>query len=690
VEKGKILIKVVCSCISAGTELGVLTRSKKPLIQRAWEQPEKVKKVFDSLREEGLSITYAKIKNKIESGTPMGYSASGIVIDIGEGVDRFFQGDRVCAAGVGYAHHAEYISVPQNLVMKIPDEVSFEEASTVALGGIAIQGVRRANLQLGEFGVVFGAGILGLITTQTLIASGIRTSVVDIDPHRLEIAKKLRAEQVINANEENSVEKIINWTDGYGADGVIFTASTQQDEPLSQCFQMTRKKGTVVLVGVSGSKIRREDIYTKELDFLVSTSYGPGRYDTDYEEKGVDYPYAYVRWTENRNMKEYLRQIQNKHVKLDCLIEQIYPIEKITEAFESLSNKTPRPLIVLLHYGLPEEGQTLNYASNQTVYKNTQYTKKSIINVAIIGAGNFATGMHLPNFASLKDKYSIHAVMDHSSERASFVGEQYKARYVTTCFEEIINDKDVDLVFITTRHDSHATYCIKAINAGKHVFVEKPLAICQEELEQIKQFYTQGNHGKPILMVGFNRRFSRYLTEIKKHTDGRINPLFIRYRMNAGLLPSNHWVYQTGGRIIGEACHMIDTVSFLTNSPVESICVESLIPKTEQYQPSDNKMVLLQYKDGSVAGIEYFSVGSKDFGKEYMEVHFDGKTIVLDDYKSLKGYGIKIKEIKTNTSQKGHYEELKVFYDSITGKNPEWPIPLSDLIQTTEITFLIK
>lgn len=690
VDKGMVLIKVIFSCISAGTELSGLARSKKPLIQRAWEQPDKVKKVLDILRDEGFTVAYAKVKNKLESGTPIGYSISGIVVAVGEGITRFQPGDKVSAAGVGYAHHAEYVSVPENLVVKIPETVSFEEASTVALGGIAMQSIRRANLQLGEFCVVFGAGILGLLTTQLLIASGIRTAVIDIDSRRLDIARELDAELIINSKEENIVEKILNWSDGYGADAVIFTASTQQNEPLSQCFQMTRKKGRVVLVGVAGPEIKREDIYTKELDFLISTSYGPGRYDTRYEEKGVDYPYAYVRWTENRNMKEYLRLIHSKHIKLALLIERTFSIQQIAEAFDCLATEDPRPLIVLLQYGNPDEQILPPDISQYKIYINTQYTKKENINVAVIGTGGFATNMHLPNLARLKEKYSIYATMDRSGQQAKIVAQQYNAKYTTTNIDEILNDKDVDLVLITTRHDSHADYCLKALQAGKHVFVEKPLAITQEQLNKIKDFYSQKNTSKPILFVGFNRRFSQYLKEIKRHTDQRINPLLVHYRMNAGLLPVDHWVFETGGRIIGEACHIIDTVSFLTQSPIESISVESIIPKTDRYSPTDNKIALLKYKDGSVACIEYFSIGNTNFGKEYMEVHFDGKTIVMDDYKSLKGYGIKVNEIQTRTTQKGHLEELVALYDSIIGKNPNWPIPLEELIQTTEATFLMK
>jgi len=689
VEKGRVLIKVVFSCISAGTELSELARSKKPLIQRALEQPDKVRKVLDILREEGLTVAYSKVKNKLESGSPIGYSVSGFVVGVGEGVTRFRPGDKVSAAGVGYAHHAEYVSVPENLVIKVPDGVSLEHASTVALGGIAMQGVRRAGLQLGEFGVVFGAGILGLLATQMLVASGVRTAVIDIDQRRLDIAKELGAELIINSNDESCIEGVLNWSDGWGADAVIFTASTSQNEPLSQCFRMTRKKGKVILVGVAGPEIKREDIYSKELDFLISTSYGPGRYDKDYEEKGVDYPYAYVRWTENRNMKEYLRLIQTKRVDLGKLIEKVFPIEEIADAFEVLSTQTPRPLIVLLHYGDSGDQFEVPDLSQQVVHINTSGVGKDVIKVALVGAGEFARSMHLPNLARLSDKYSIYAVMDRSGHQANVTAELYKARYATTNLEQILGDPEVDLVFITTRHDSHANYTLRALEAGKHVFVEKPLAICQEELDKIKNFYERSSGPKPVLLVGFNRRFSKYLAEIKKHTDKRTNPLIIHYRMNAGLIPPDHWVFECGGRIIGEACHIIDTITFLTGSAIESISVESLIPTTDRYSPDDNKVIILKYRDGSVASFQYFSVGNTSFSKEYMEVHFDGKTIVMDDYRCLKGYGIKVNEMKTRTSQKGHYEELLALHKSITGENPSFPIPLWELFQTTEATLLI-
>lgn len=690
VSKGSLLIKVVNSCISAGTEISGVSNSGKSLIKRAMEQPENVKKVLNMVKSDGIASVYSKVKGKLDGGNPTGYSISGVVIAVGEGVSDFQVGDSVAAAGAGLANHAEYVDVPQNLVMKTPNGMNFEDASTVTLGGIAMQGVRRSDLKLGEMCVVVGAGILGLLAVQMLRLSGVRVAVTDFDDRRLEIAKEYGAELIINPSREDVVSTITNWSDGHGADAVLFTAATGSSEPLSQSFQMCKKKGKVILVGVVGMEIKREDMYAKELDFLISTSYGPGRYDKNYEEKGLDYPYSYVRWTENRNMTEYLRLVHTRAIKLDKLIDSKYSIEQVTQAFESLQAPGAKPLMVLLDYGMTDLEKIETYLNHdRKVVLNNNPLQKDIINVALIGAGGFATGMHLPNIAKLSNKYKLHAVMNRTGHKAKAVAEQYKANYATTNYEDILNDKDVDLVLISTRHDSHAELSLKALQAGKNVFVEKPLATTQEDLNTIKAFYESDTTNKPVLFTGFNRRFSKYTTEIKKHTDNRINPMMIRYRMNAGYIPLDHWVHEDGGRMVGEACHIIDLMTSLTNSKIESISVESLTPKTDNYSSSDNKSITLKYADGSVASIEYFANGSKELAKEFMEVHFDGKSIIMDDYKSLKGYSVKLAEIKDEISQKGQYEELEALYETIKGNKKDWPIELWDMIQTTEATFVV-
>ncbi len=680
---GSVLIKTLYSCISAGTEMNSVQNSGIPLYKKALQQPENVKKVFESIKNKGVTKVIQKIKGEINSGKPIGYSLSGIVVEVGKGVENIAIGDHVTASGAGLANHAEYVTVPVNLVTKISPDMNLEEASTVTLGAIALQGIRRADLRLGEFAVVFGTGIIGLLSIQMLVNAGIRVAAIDLNDKRLELAKGFGAELTLNPENVDIINEVNNWSNGHGADAVLFTAATNSDGPLSVSFKLCRKKGRVVLVGVSGMNINRADIYQKELDFLISTSYGPGRYDNNYEKKGLEYPYPYVRWTENRNMQEYLRLIYTGKVNVKKLIDKVYDISHVTEAYNSLKSKE-RPLVVLLKYNQNEESQFLG----KTIINQTIKVQDDTVNVAIVGAGSFAINMHLPNLLNLKSKYKIYAVVDNKGFQAKKVAAQFGAVYASANYEEVLKDKNIDLVMITTRHDAHAEMVLEALRAGKHVFVEKPLAINEEQLDKIKKFYND-NKVKPVLMVGFNRRFSKFATEIKKHTDKRINPLFIHYRMNVGFINKSHWVHDNGGRIIGEGCHIIDLMNYFTGSEIMQISFDSLSPATDKYSDTDNKSMILKYNDGSICVVDYFAVGSKQFGKEFMEVHFDGKTIILDDYKKIKGYGIKIKEIETKTSQKGQFEELLDLHAVLTGEKEKWPVELWDLIQTTEISFIV-
>lgn len=683
-NEDRIEIKVLNSCISAGTEMSNVNITKKSLIERALSQPKEVKTAIEFAKKNGILKTIDRVKGVIDGGKPTGYSIAGVVT-YAPSNSTFQKGDRVAAAGAGLANHAEYVSVPENLVMKMPDNLGFEEASTVTLGGIAMQGVRRCELNIGETCVVVGAGILGLIAFQILKASGVRVIVTDIDNSRLDLAKKLGADLCINPTKEDAVKISNQFTGGYGVDAVLFTAATSSSGPLSDSFKMCKRKGRVVLVGVSGMEIDRGDIYKKELDFMISTSYGPGRYDDNYEEKGLDYPFSYVRWTENRNMQEYLRLVAEGKVQIEPLISAKYPIEQVTEAYQSLEDKESKPIIVLLEYANNTEEKP---SDSKLIFKSTNVDAK-IINVGMIGVGSFATGMHLPNLKSLKDKYHVKAVMSRDGFKAKKIAEQFGVDYATTDYNEILNDKDIDLVIISTRHDSHGELVLKSLQAGKHTFVEKPLCVTEAELEQIENFFKENKQvEKPMLMVGFNRRFSKYAQEIKKHTSKRINPLFITYRMNAGYIPLDHWVHESGGRIVGEACHIIDLMNFFTESSIKTISCESINPNNDKISATDNKSIVLSYEDGSVAVVNYFAVGSKSLSKEYMEVHFDEKSIIMDDYKSLKGFDIKINEITTSTSSKGQYEELEYIYQSIKNGG-KLPISIEDILQTTKATLLI-
>ncbi len=682
-SEGEVLIAVSYSCISAGTELKSVGNSGENLLVRAMKQPENLKKVIDLAKAQGIAKAFSKVQQKVKYGTPTGYSNSGMVIAIGEGVTNFQIGDKVAAAGAGIANHAEYVVVPQNLVMKAPEGLDLKLASTVTLGGIALQGVRRADLRMGEYGVVIGAGILGLLTIQFLKNSGVRTVVSDINDDRLAIAKKLGADVVINPSKTDLVKTVTDFTGGYGADAIIFTAATASSEPLSDAFKACKKKGRVILVGVSGMEIKRADIYQKELDFKISTSYGPGRYDRQYEDLGNDYPYAYVRWTENRNMTEYLHMLDEGKVKLDLLIDKVYPIEKAEEAYASLQSPE-KPIIVLLSYDHTTEDKP-----QAKVMVNSEYNKKGPLNVALVGAGSFATAMHLPNMEKMKDKYALYAVVNRTGHKGKSVATHFNAKYATSDLDDVLKDEEVDLVFITTQHKDHASLVLRSLQAGKHVFVEKPLATNQEDLNRIIDFYKDGLiTNKPILMTGFNRRFSKYAREINEHTKDRVNPLYVSYRINAGFKPSTDAIHEHGGRVVGEVCHFIDLISYLAGSSIVSVNVEKLSPSNDQFRKDDNVSIVLKYKDGSVGNLQYFAVGNKSYQKENLEVHFDGKTIVMDDFKKLTGYGVNLKEMAGKIPEKGQYEELLHMHEAIA--NGKWAIDFEDMIQTTQATFLIQ
>jgi predicted dehydrogenase/threonine dehydrogenase-like Zn-dependent dehydrogenase len=691
VTPGHVLIQTIKSCISAGTELSSVAASSKNLIQRALEQPEQVKEVLNRVRDEGIEKTYSKLKAKLNLGSPVGYSLSGIVAGVGEGVDDFKTGEHVAAAGAGIANHAEVVDVPRNLVMAMPATLDFSAASTVALGGIALQGVRRANIQLGEFIVVFGAGILGQMAIQMAALSGARVAAIDINPQRLNLARKLGAEIAIHAGEQDPVQAVLHMADGHGADAVIFCAAAQDGGALSSAFAMTRKKGRVVMVGTYGDVLHRSDIYAKEIDFLISTSYGPGRYDANYEEKGLDYPFSHVRWTENRNMREYLRLLAEKKITVDTLIESVYPIERVESAFQHLQSPE-RPLIVLLDYGADLPGEITKPAIPQhkiEIKPRTERPPNERLRVGLIGAGSFAADTHLPNLQKLKKMYAIHGICDHQGAKAESTARHYGAKYATSDYRDILKDPNIDLVMICTRHHLHGKMVLESLQAGKSTFVEKPLCTRPEELEAIRAFYEgETDRAKPPLFVGFNRRFSKYAREIRKLADQRVNPMILFYRMNAGYLPLDHWVHteEGGGRMIGEACHIVDLFSFIINSSVKSYSIASIRPSTDSIHDRDNKCITFEYVDGSVATLQYFAVGARELAKEYLEAHFDGKSIILDNYQRMRGYGIKMNEFNDKSPQKGALEELEEIHSVCVGNEGQSPVEFGQIYQTTQIT----
>ena len=684
-SSNEVIIQVRYSAISAGTEMINVKTSGKNIFQRIQEQPENLKKVMDFLHSKGIKQTISTVQQKLGNVVQTGYSVSGVVIAVGSHVRKFKLGDHVAAAGAGFANHAEFVSVPENLVVPIPDGLDYAKASTVTLGAIAMQSVRRVDLSMGSFCVVTGTGILGLLAIQMLRNSGIRVIAIDLNAQRLQIALKLGAEFIVDAGKVNPVEEVKKITSDMGADAVLLATATSSNEVLSQAFNMCRRKGTVVLLGTSGMQINREDMYSKELDFKISTSYGPGRYDDNYERNGVDYPYAYVRWTENRNMQEYLRLVASGAIDLKDLIASEYDIMDVEKAFASFSSPS-RPLIVLLKYSdEPVEYDQIKKTVSVSSPASDSSSSNKVFRVGLIGVGDFVLGMHLPNLAALGGMYQIHTLCNRSGIKSLNAASFYKAKKITSDPNEVFNDPDIDLVMICTRHDSHAAYVCQALNAGKNVFVEKPLATNAEDLDRIKEFYKNGTSGKPVLMTGYNRRFSPYAQKIQAILPAD-EPKIIHYRMNAGFIPPEHWVHKNGGRIVGEACHIIDFLKFITGADISEASVFSLGDAKGKYSESDNKSMIFHFADGSVASFDYFSSGNKGFSKEYMEIHCAGKTIALDDFSEMHGYGINA-DLKTAKQEKGHLEELKALYLTLSGKQVEWPISLDSMLSTTELTF---
>jgi len=685
VEAGTVLVQVNHSCISIGTEMSGVKITGLPLWKRALKEPENVKKIVQMATTQGLSKTRSVVSGKLAAGNPTGYSATGVVLEVGADIDDLQPGDRVACAGAQCAHHAEIICVPRNLTVPVPNTLAFPEASTVTLGAIALQGVRRATPTLGESFVVIGLGILGQLTVQILKANGCRVIGIDIDKDRILLATELGMDVGIHPAEDNEIEQVSRLTDGIGADGVIITAATASDEVVSTAFDICRKKGRVVLVGDVGLHLNREDFYKKELDFFISTSYGPGRYDQIYEEQGLDYPVAYVRWTENRNMAEYLRLIVEAKLNVQRLIAKTYPLEQAPQAYESLKDSAAKPLMLLLSY--PQETEIKRSIPNPQAFA----AGKGQIRIAIIGAGGFAKGMHLPNLQSLSEDYHIQAIVSRTGHNASSTAKQFKANYASTDYEQVLNDKEVDAVLITTRHNLHAEMTLQALKAGKHVLVEKPLAINQDELQKIVAFYEKSGSKAPVLLTGFNRRFSPYARRIQELSKSRSNPMILNYRMNAAYIPLDYWVHteEGGGRNIGEACHIYDLFTYFTDSKVINVTTHAITPKTNHYSHHDNFVATMNFEDGSVATLTYTALGTNKYPKEHLEVYVDGKVLVMNDYQKLEIVGVKAKGIQSKTMDKGQKQELEMFAKAIQ-QGGEWAIPLWQQVQAMEIAFEVE
>jgi predicted dehydrogenase/threonine dehydrogenase-like Zn-dependent dehydrogenase len=668
VKTGAVLIKTTRSLVSLGTERMLVEFGKAGLIEKARQQPERVKQVLDKMKTDGIVPTLEAVFNKLNQPLPLGYCSAGIVEAVGKSVQGLCIGDRVASNG----NHAEFVCVPENLTAKVPDNVSDEEAAFTVIGSIGLEGIRLCNPSFGETIVVIGLGLIGLVTAELLIANGCRVIGYDFDQQKVEIALAKGVLAFNPAHGSDPVKFVMQATNAIGADSVIITASNKSDEIIHQAAEMSRKRGRIILVGVIGLNIRRADFYEKELTFQVSCSYGPGRYDENYEQKGHDYPIGYVRWTEKRNFVTILNAISSGQLDVKPLISERVPLGDFEQIYGDMRKQGSIASILVY----PTESKRTNSVS---INSQTFEGKKGVF--GIIGAGNFTSSTVIPcmKAAGANMKYIASA----GGLSAKILAKKGNISKATSDYREILKDQDVDTVIITTRHNLHAKMVIESLQAGKNVFVEKPLCLTEEELQQIvsAKFDTRNSQ----LLVGFNRRFAPLAQKMKQLLGE--GPKNIIATMNAGFISSNSWLHDLevgGGRIIGEACHYIDLCTFLAGSKARAVCMNSM--GTDSQENTDNASILLKYDNGTNAVINYFSNGSKAYSKERIEVYNQEKTLILDNWRILKGYGTKSFSGKKNKLDKGHRNQFRLLVESIQ-KGGQPIIPFDEIVNTTKASF---
>lgn len=661
-----MLIKTTRSLVSIGTERMLVEFGRANMLQKARQQPDRVKQVLTKIKTEGLKPTLTAVFNKLGQPLPLGYCNVGKVIAVGDSVTDFKTGDRVASNG----QHAEFVCVPKNLCAHIPDNVSDDEAAFTVIGSIGLQGIRLCDPQLGETIVVVGLGLIGLITAELLVANGCRVIGIDLDANKIEIAKKKGIIAINPWDGANTVKLVTELTDGAGADGVIITASAKTDEIIADAAKMSRKRGRIILVGVVGLNISRADFYEKELTFQVSCSYGPGRYDDSYEKAGIDYPLPYVRWTEQRNFKALLQTISSGRLEVKSLITERVPLSEYQKIYSNISSGSS--IASILEY--PEDS---NPADTVNITSGPFAPGKG--GIGIIGAGNFTAMTMLPALASVGAP--LYTIASASGLTGTSLAKKYKIGNSTTDYKSLLNDPAIDLVMITTRHNEHAHMAAECLSAGKHVFVEKPLALSREELDNVLAAY----NGTRTLTVGFNRRFSPHMQRVKQLVGSA--QMNVVATMNAGNIPANVWVHDLktgGGRIVGEACHYMDLITFLTGSKIKAVCMNAMGENPQAN--TDNASILLQYENGSTGVINYFANGSKAYSKERIEVYAQERTIITDNFMVTEGFGTKgFSKLKTNLD-KGHNAQFRLLVERV--KNGGAPlIPMDEIVNTTLASF---
>lgn len=682
-QRGRVLVRTVASLISAGTERAAVELVSKGLVQEARQRPDLVKAVVAKVKSEGLLNTFASVRDKMAASQALGYSAAGIVAAVAEDVTEFQIGDRVACAGVGFASHAEVLSVPKNLCVHLPDAISFESGAFGTLGAIALQGVRLAEPTLGESVVVIGLGLVGQLTVQLLKANGCRVFGFDLDQTRVGLALEMGADRACIPDDATAKE-IESWTRGHGADAVLITAATDSNQPIELAARISRLKGRVIVVGTTGMDIPRASFFSRELKVIISMSYGPGRYDPDYEERGLDYPLPYVRWTEKRNIESFLELVGDKRVNVDRLTTHRFPIAEADRAYQLISGDVSEPYLgVVLVYD-PEAEVARKISLNQA--QPFRRSERAIV-LGVIGAGGYVPAMLLPHFKNEGVEFS--SIATASGISAHDVGKRFGFAHAVSCAEEVLDDARVNLVLIGTRHDLHAELARKALERDKHVFVEKPLALNDEQLDLLLHAAGESN-GK--LMVGFNRRFSPLAQRAKEFFANRDTPLSMLYRVNAGRVAMDHWIQNAeegGGRIVGEVCHFVDLMQYLTASPPVFVFAQSVSSNSSKIVDADSVFITLRFADGSNGSIAYLGEGDKGLAKERLEIFGGGRVFVLDDFRRASLYKDGREEQVTMKAQdKGQQTQVRRVCESVLQGGPA-PISLEELATTTRATFRI-
>ena len=678
-----LLVRVHRSLISLGTERAVIALANKGPLGKAKDRPDLFRKVLNKARQEGYWSTYKVVRNLMSTPIPLGYSCAGEVLEVGARATEFHVGDRVACAGLGHANHAEIDYVPRNLAARMPESVSYDDGCFVTVGTIALHGVRLANIALGDRVVVLGLGLVGQIAAQLARCAGATVIACDLDPAKLDMARGLGAHHVVPAGALAST--VAELTGGLGADSVLLCAAAKSDEPMRQAAAVSRLKGRVIVVGDVGMAIERRPFFEKELTLLVSRSYGPGRYDPDYELRGRDYPAAYVRWTEGRNMQAFLDLLARGDVKLSPLVTHRFAIDDAESAYDVVTGARPEPAVaILLEYdNEPAAGSRVNLPEARPAVRRAPGDQ---LRCGVIGAGQFAQGVLLPALTAQPGVH-LQAVCTASGFTSRHVGAKYNAEYCTSDPDEVIVDPNVDAVIVATRHDQHARLAAAAIRAGKAVFVEKPLALDRAGLDDVLDAVRSSPNAR--LMVGFNRRFAPLTIRCREFFGDVAEPLFVSYRVNAGAVPADSWVFdpvEGGGRILGEVCHFVDLVSFLGGAPPSRVFAEEVGRDARSRQ---NITVTVRLANGGVGVINYLATGDAAVPKEYVEVFGGGRTAQLDNFRRLSMFRDNRRRRQRLFNQaKGHAEEMAAFVKAVQGGGA-MPIDLPSIVAVTVATFLI-